>query len=199
MLSPRLHSRIWESGKITSPIWLVFNPKHPLVSNYIWLPVLTEMQDKIFKELNTRINTTHIYKRNVVSDNVDTPITENWWDAQINVEIERFRVLALEYKPQIIISFGAFPYEFLRRAYRIGPKKGPKSWTNSKLEGEFRKSIQSFDANKTNLIPLLRRMPLSRKYKEEHNKDYFEKNIHYVSKKIAEKIIENKNHLNIWI
>lgn len=199
MLSPRLYKRIWESGSITSPIWLVFNPKHPLVSNYIWLPVLTEMQDKIFAELHTRIDTTHIYKRNVVSDSADIPITENWWGSQINTEIEEFRALALEHKPKIIISFGAFPYEFLRRAFRVGPKKGPKAWTNSKLEDEFGKSIQDFDINKTNLIPLLRRMSLSGKYKEEHNRDYFEKNIHNVSRKMAEKIIENRNHLKIWI
>ncbi|MGC7872167.1 hypothetical protein ACPUYX_11630 [Desulfosporosinus sp. SYSU MS00001] len=188
-----------ESGEKTYPIWLIFNPKHPVVSNYIWVPVLTEIQDKIFRELHTRINTVDIYKRNIVTDIDIIPMTAKWWDDKVNVEINNFRDIALEYNPKIIISFGAFPYEFLRRVYGIEPEKGPKSWTNSNLEVEFEKSIKSFDINKTNTIPLLRRMSSTRKYKEEQNQNYFEKYIHYVSTKIAAKIIENKNYLNIWI
>ena len=188
-----------ESGERTFPIWLLFNPKHPVVSHYIWTPVLTEIQDMVYRELHTRINTSAIYFRNVVSDSAIVPRTANWWGAQAGTEIERFREIVLEHNPKILISFGAFPFEFVRRAYRIKPEKGPKSWGNSNLGDEFTKSIESFDINDTNRIPLLRHMASSGKYKENQNQNYFENYIHYVGTKIAAKIIENKNSLDIWI
>jgi hypothetical protein len=188
-----------ESGERAFPIWLVFNPKHPIVSQYIWTPVLTEIQDIVYREMHTRINTADIYFRNVVSDSSIVPKTANWWGAQVETEIEQFREIVLEHKPKIIISFGAFPFEFVRRVYGIMPERGPKSWGNSNLNDEFRKAIENFDKNNTNIIPLLRRMASSRKYKEARNQRYFEDYICYVGTKIAEKIVENKDSLNIWI
>ncbi|MDP4127210.1 MAG: hypothetical protein Q8912_09730 [Bacillota bacterium] len=188
-----------ESGERSFPIWLLFNPKHPIVSDYIWTPVLTVIQDMVYRELHTRIDTTNIYFRNVVSDSAIVPNMARWWDAQVDTEIKLFKELVVEHKPTILITFGAFPYEFVRRVYEIEPKKGPKSWGNSKLTEEFGKSIANFDINNTNRIPLLRRMASTREYKEEQNQNYFENYIHYVGTKIAEKIIENKDNLNIWI
>lgn len=197
--SPLVDKLKRESGKRTFPIWLLFNPKHPIVSHYIWTPVLTEIQDMVYREMRTRINTADIYFRNAVSDSAIVPNTANWWGDQVDTEIERFREIVFEHNPKIIISFGAFPFEFVRRVFEIKPEKGPKSWGNSNLEDEFRQSIENFDINNTNRIPLLRRMASSRKYKEQQYQNYYENYIHFVGTKIAEKIIENKDSLNLWI
>lgn len=187
-----------ESGERTFPIWLLFNPKHPVVSHYIWTPVLTEIQDIVYREMHTRINTTDIYFRNVVEDSTKVPKTVNWWGPQVGAEIDRFREIVLEHNPKLLISFGAFPFEFMRRVYDIKPEKGPKSWGNSELGHEFIKSMENFDINNTNRIPLLRHMASSGKYKEDRNQDYYENYIHFVGTKIAEKIIENKDSFNFW-
>src|SRR5665648_97658 len=99
-------------------------------------------------------------------------------------------------------SNGAFPFEFLRRVYEIEPRKGPKHWSTSNLKEEFERSIEDFDINQTNRIPLLRRVVESGKFVEGHN--YFcQENVEnyfcYVGTKIAEKIIENQKGINNWV
>jgi len=186
-----------ESGEKTYPIWLLFNPKHPAVRHYIWTPVLAEIQDKVFRELRTRIDASKLYTRNAVCDSGIVPNTLNWWDNKVATEIEQFRDIVLEHEPKILISFGAFPFEFVRRAFAIKPEKGPKSWGTTNLGDEFVKSIENFNINKTNIIPLLRRVVASDKFIEEprFSENYFQ----YVGTKIAERIIENKDALNIWM
>lgn len=187
-----------ESGDRNFPIWLLVNPKHPTVRHNIWTPVLAEIQDKVFRDIQRRIDTTHLYIRNAVSDGSLVPNTLNWWGAEVAAEIDSFREIVLEHKPKILISFGAFPFEFLRRVYDIKPQKGPKYWGAYYLGDEFGRSIENFDIDKTNRIPLLRRVVSSGKFIEDHN--YFGENYYqYVGSKIAEKIIENKDSLKIWI
>ena len=191
-----------ESGERAYPIWLLVNPKHPAVRYNIWTPVLDKIQDRIFREIHTRVDTTNIFIRNAVSDCGIVPNTLNWWRPEVAKEIVLFREIVLEHKPKILISFGAFPFEFLRRVYEIKPEKGPKYWGTSNLDDEFRKAIENFDINKTNRIPLRRRLIASSNDLEAHN--CFDRkgseNYYYdIGSKIAEKIIENKDNLNIWI
>lgn len=180
-----------EWGDRTYPIWLLVNPKHSSVRQNIWAPVLNEVQDKVYRKIRKRIDTTEIYIRNVVCDSEIVPNTLNWWGSEVSKEIELFREIVLEHKPIILISFGAFPFEFLRRVKKSKPEKGPKSWGNANLEDEFKRSIDNFDINKTNSIPLLRRLFVSRADDE----NYF----HYTGTLLSEKIIENKDSFKIWI
>jgi hypothetical protein len=187
-----------ESGKKTYPIWLVVNPKHPSVRHNIWTPVLAEIQDRVYRKIHKRIDASNIYIRNAVKECRLVPKTLNWWGVEVAKEIELFREIVFEYKPKILISFGAFPYEYMRRVFEIKPEKGPKSWGNSNLGSEFGRAIENFDINETNRIPLLRRVVESGKFIENHNHlgvSYFQ----YVGANIADKIIQNKDSFNIWI
>lgn len=186
-----------EWGEKTYPIWLLFNPKHPAVRHHIWTPILSVIQDNVFRKLRTRIDTSNIYIRYAVSDSGIVPNTQNWWDTKVDREINEFRELADEYEPRLLISFGAFPYEFVRRVYTIKPEKGPKYWGTTNLGDEFTKSIDNFDINRTNRIPLLRRIVASGKFVEDpfYSENYFE----YAGTKISERIIENKERLDIWM
>ena len=187
-----------EWGEKSYPIWLLVNPKHPSVRHNIWTPILSEVQDKVYREIHTRVDTTNMYIRNVVSDCRVVPNTLNWWDAEVATEIEIFRELVLKHKPKILISFGAFPFEFLRRVLEIKPEKGPKYWGNCYLGDEFVKAIENFDSSETNMLPLLRRVITSGKFIEDLDcigDNYF----HYIGTKIAEKLIENRDSFNIWI
>jgi len=190
-----------ESGERTYPIWLLFDPRHP-IRHDIWTPILDEVQDKVYRQIHRRVDTSKIFTRNAVNNSLIVPNTLNWWAEEVVTEIELFREIALEYKPKIIISFGAFAFEFVRRVYKVKPKKGPKHWGTAMLGDQFRKSIENFDINTPNRIPLLRRVITSGNYIEAHN--YFccndgENYFNYTGVKIAEKIIENKDSLKIWI
>ncbi|WP_289710876.1 hypothetical protein [Desulfosporosinus nitroreducens] len=191
-----------DSGDITYPIWLLINPKYPSVINDIWRHVLDEMQDKVYREIHSRIDTNNIYIRSVVGDCGIVPNSLNWWGNEVASEIESLRKIILEYNPKILISFGGFPFEFLRRVFEIKPQKGPKYWNSSILRGEFDKSIKSFDVNHTNLIPLLRRVVPNEKsietpvyFNHYDSEQYFQ----YAGTKISERIIQNKNSLKIWM
>jgi len=191
-----------ELGDRAYPIWLLINPKYPAVRFDIWRHVLDEIQDRVFREMQTRIDASNIFIRSAVSDGGIVPNTLNWWGKEVAKEIAYYRKIVDEYKPKILISFGAFPYEFARRVFKFKPEKGPKSWSSSIIQDEFEKSMENFDINQTNKIPLLRRVIATDKFIEPQNllsrtdrETYF----HNVGSKIAEKIIQNKDHLDIWI
>ncbi|HBP66519.1 MAG TPA: hypothetical protein DD730_20225 [Desulfosporosinus sp.] len=191
-----------ESGERSDPIWLLVNPKHPAVRYYIWTPVLAVIQDKVFRDIHKRIDTDNIFIRNVVRESGLVANTLNWWGADVEAEIEAFRELVLEHKPKIIVTFGAFPYEFMRRVYELQPLKGPKYWSTARLKEEFEGSIENFDMSQTNRIPLLRRVVESGKFIEGHNyfcEELVENYFYYVGTKIAEKIIENQDDFNNWV
>ena len=189
-------------GEKSYPIWLLINPKYPSVCHELWRPVLDNIQDRVYREMHTRIDTTNIYIRSAVSDRGIVPNTLNWWGKEVAKEIEFFRQLVSEYKPKLLITFGAFPYEFVRRVFEILPEKGPKAWSTSALREEFKRSMENFDINKTNLIPLLRRVVASDKsiqnfdYSSQTDREAY---FHYIGTMLAEKIIDNKDSLNIWL
>jgi hypothetical protein len=189
-------------GDKNCPIWLLINPKYPAVVQDIWRHVLDEIQDKIYREIHARIDASNIYIRSVVSDCGIVPNTLNWWGKEVAVEISMLREFLLEYNPKMLISFGAFPYEFVRRVFETKPEKGPKYWSSSILRDEFERSITNFDVNQTNRIPLLRRVIASDKFQETSN--YFSSNdreqyFQHVGTRISEMIIQNKESFNIWI
>ncbi|AET67386.1 hypothetical protein Desor_1747 [Desulfosporosinus orientis DSM 765] len=190
-----------ESGEKNYPIWVVMNPKHP-ISHENWTPILDEIQDRVYREMNTRIETANIYFRNAVSESRLVPNTLNWWGPEVAKEIELFKKIAFENKPKMIFSLGAFAFEFLRRVFEIKPEKGPKAWSNSNLGDEFERAIENFDINKANIIPLLHRVGANSSFIEGHN--YFgrksgENYYTYVGAKLAEIIIQHKDYLSIWI
>lgn len=70
------------------------------------------------------------------------------------------------------------------------------------LGNEFERAIENFDISKTNRIPLLRRVFPSGRFNEDetnyrrvNENNYF----HFVGTKIAERLIEHKDCLDIWI
>lgn len=191
-----------ELGDRNYPIWLLVNPKYPAVRYDIWRPVLDEIQDRVFRELHTRIDATNIYIRSAVGEGGIVPNTLNWWGKEVAREIDYYRGIVNEHKPKMLISFGAFPFEFARRVYEIKPEKGPKAWSTAILKEEFDKAMENFDIGQTNRIPLLRRVVVSDKPADNKDiltptdrEDYFQ----YVGAKLADKIIEHKDHLDIWI
>ena len=191
-----------DSGEKAYPIWLVVNPKYTVVRYDIWRPILSEIQDIVYRELHTRIDTTNIYIRSAISKSEIVPNTLNWWGREVAEEIDLFRKIVLEYKPKMLFSFGAFPFEFVRRGYEIKPEKGPKAWANSLLSDEFERPMEQFDINRTNRIPLLRRVITSDPQRGNLNfvsRSEREIYFHLVGTKIAEKIIEHKDRLDIWI
>lgn len=191
-----------ESGDRSNPIWLVVNPKYPAVRYHIWAPILDAIQDRVFRKLRARIDTRNIFIINAVSDIGILPNSLNCREAEAAKEIVILKESVLEYQPKLLITFGMITYEFVKRVLEIRPEKGSKYWNTTNLGEEFERSIANFDITQTNRIPLLHRVMKNDKFildrndfSREDSENYFRE----VGVKIADRIIENKDNLRIWI
>jgi len=185
-----------------SDLALLVNPKYPAAINNIWTPILYAIQDEVYRKLHARIDTGYIYIKNAVSDIGIVSNTSNCEATEVANEIVMLRESVLEHQPKIIITLGTITYEFVRRIFDISHEKGPKYWSTTRLVDEFERSIANFDINQANRIPLLGRVTKSGRFIDDRNYFSWEENEHYfrdVGAKIADRIIENKDSLKIWI
>ena len=200
--SPLVDRMKQESGDRSCPIWLLVNPKYPAAIYNIWTPILYEIQEKVYRKLHARIEARNIFIKNAVSDIVIVPNTSNSLAAEVAKESEMLRKSILEHQPKILITFGIITYELVRRVTDIRPEKGSNYWNTTNLGDEFDRSIANFDINQINRIPLLSRVKKSGKFIEDRNYFSREDSENYccdVGTKIANRIIENKDSLEIWI
>ena len=199
-----------ESGDKNFPIWLLgdSNPpqwekelqvpldsRHPIRHN-IWTSVIDVVQDRVFRELGKRIETENIFIRNAVENVAHKPkANEVVWNPKVSQEVDDFGVDIQKYRPRIIFSFGAYAFEFARRANHELPNNQFGHWGAKELGNEFKQRMDVFDASKTNIIPLLHRSISGGKYLESHNQFCFwQANPNYfqiVGNRIADVLVLN--------
>lgn len=210
-------SMLREVGLKEFPIWLLgdsepvnsnsyletpFDPRHPVRHN-IWTSISDVMQDYIYRENGKRIDASKVFIRNAITDVKFKPErSAKVWDGQVLVEIEDYRKLRKLFKPQIILTFGSFSYEFARRTYDIEDKKHYGYWDTLKLGDEFRAKMACSILTETRVIPLLHRSISSGRFAKGHknfckddNGNYFE----YCGNTLAKLFLENQDKLDIWI
>ena len=189
-------------GVMSSPIWLLANPNYSAARRHIWTPILEEIQDRVYRKLYARIDTENIYIKNVASDIGIVSNSRNCGTEERTKEILMFRKIVRECQPKIIITFGNITYEFVRRVFELRPENGPQYWSSTNLGNEFERSISDFDINRINVIPIHCRVMKSGKlFGDRNNSSWrdFENYFHDIGSKIADRIIENKDSLKIWI
>ena len=197
-------------GKPVFPIWLIgdsnpknweeylkypFDPRHPIVHN-IWTSVLDVVQRELYKKNGKRLNAEDIYIRNAIKKAASKPKgNEINWSIEIKAKQASLKGLINKYKPTMILTFGAFAYEFVRRVRDMGPERRyGYYWTTAKLSAEFGEAINNFDVRDINIFPLLHRSIAGRYLKISHQRfsndvkgNYFE----YVGVRLA-KVISDK-------
>ena len=201
------HSPIWLLGDSNPEQWqdtlkTPLDPRHPARHN-IWTPVLEVIQDKVFRQCRSRVDTSSLYIRNAVGDPSLKPNPASIeWEQAIEGEVGALQELALKYAPKLLLCFGAFSFEFARRALDQEPLRGYGYWGARRLGEEFRRRISQFDPAITNALPLLHRSIAGGKYLQSHEcfcdqvgANYFE----VVGGSIAEKLIQYRGLLPIWI
>lgn len=206
-----------EVGDRDFPIWLIgdsnpaqwqdklktpLDPRHPILHN-IWTSVVDVVQDSVYRNCRRRIDTSSLYIRNAVDDPSKKPQTSSIdWYPNTNEEIDILHELLARHQPALIVSFGAFAFEFARRAQRREPIHSFSYWGARRLGEEFRINARHFDVTEVNLLPLLHRSISGGKFIESHEyfcaetgANYFE----YVGLSIAEILIQHKDRLSVWI
>jgi len=198
---------IWLLGDSNPKNWgdvlkTPFDPRHPARHN-IWTSVIEVTQDRIFRELRKRIDTTQLYIRNAIEDpsKKPKPNAENW-PLEVENKLSEFRQLIQLHKPKVLLSFGAFSFEFARRTLDQIPQRSFGYWGTKKLGYEFHERISKYDLSVTNLFPLLHVSIARGKYIQSHNyfcdkvgANYFE----FVGNSIAEMLIDRHQEVDIWV
>ena len=185
------------------PIWLIgdsspakweadlddpLDARHPARHN-IWTPILEALQSRLFMSNRSRLDTNDLYIRNAVhraDEKPDGRAVE--WSPRLEEETRELGQLLAAHSPRLVLSFGAFAFEFARRSCDEGPKRAIGYWSTERLGQQFSQRIGKFVTDEVNLVPLLhvsiaRRFFLQshRKFTRAKNGNYFE----HVAKEIA--------------
>ena len=201
-------------GNKDAPIWLIgdsapkrwindlshpFDRRHPAVHN-IWTPIIYETQKNIYKEKSTIITDEEkifFIKNAVYMDKQKPERNKKEWGQHYEALIEQLTNMTKDiskYKPKMVITFGAFAFEFIRRCY---PSDATVPycyghWGAENLGEEFRKSIK----NKCTVVPLLHTSISRGKWVSAHEKFTKDKDGNYydfVAKMLYQRIIEVLN------
>jgi hypothetical protein len=155
-----------------SPIWLIGDspPKdctdvldYPLDQRYstvhnIWTPILYRILKKYTKENSIYIDfDKKLYIRNAVTKEYLKPKNiVGWENEEFKLEFKKMKNRIIKKWPSMIITFGSFPFEFIRRCH---PKKEEdfeehsyRYWGVDKLGESFDKAIKDKECI---IIPLL--------------------------------------------
>ena len=165
-------------GNISSPVWLigdsdpknsvqdlqyVFDTRHPVIHN-IWTPIIYNIQKKIYDEKKQLVDD-NFFIINAISDFKRKPVRHEEYFTQWNAEnlgeekavylkemMEKIKGLIGENDPKMLITFGKFSFEFIRRCE--GEDEIPLSkWDTRKLRIQFVNAIN----NESKIVPLFHR------------------------------------------
>jgi len=200
-------SEIWLLGDSNPKNWQTvletpFDPRHP-ARHSVWTPVLEVIQDRVFRRSRSRVDMSSVYIRNAIRDPAGKPRSNSIeWGTIIERELQGFQEVVRQYQPIILFSFGAFAFEFARRALGGEPKRSHSYWGVRRLGHEFRQRADHFDLNATNLLPLLHVSIARGRFIQSHEYfcnqqggNYFE----FVGNRIAQKLMEHRDRLKVWI
>jgi len=128
--------------------------KHPTIHN-IWTSIENELQEFFFRSFKKRLDSKKIYVRNAVRlARIKPKGSSVNWNGQYDKLLNSFNSDIKKYQPRVLITFGQFAYEFVRRSRNMKKVK-IKDWTVIELGNEFRKAMTNPNSGNLYMIPLL--------------------------------------------
>ena len=206
-----------ESGNRDFPLWLIGDsnpsswqsePALPLdprrrTRHSIWTPILDVIQDRVYRSAGLRLDTTAVYVRNALQDKASKPLQMNReWGPAVDEAVLNLRKLIDQHRPVMLFCFGAFAFEFARRAVGERETHNWGYWGARRLGAEFRERVTNFEPGGVNTFPLLHRVISGSKYMESHEHFCGQKGADYyelVGSALAETMLQYRLPLPIWI
>jgi len=164
-------------GKVNSKIWLigdsdpensgseleyVFDDRHPTIHN-IWTSIIYKIQKKCYNEKNKMIDDDIFFIINAIHDSGKKPGKDvSSWDSKVigtekadylKRSMDKISTIIKSNDPQMIITFGAFSFEFLRRCEGGKEVQPYGNWNTRELRKQFISSIKK----EKKIVPLLHR------------------------------------------
>lgn len=157
-------------GEPRFPVWLIadsepknwhsllatpLDPRHP-ARHSIWTSVLHYMQDALYRKAKLRFDERQLFIRNAVKDPDSKPDGEmEDWASELQEQAYQLGETFATFNPRVVLTFGAFAFEFARRAQDEEPSQHFTYWTTERLGQQFSRRISNYDMSKTNIVPLL--------------------------------------------
>lgn len=190
-----------EPEKQCDQLALPLDARHPTRHN-IWTPVLLRSNLNLFRTLGRNIDEREAYVRNAIGNPKWKPSRSAMdWPQNTRRSLYWFRKTLQEYKPLMVITFGGFAFEFVRRACSDEDWKPYGQWTVGGLAEQFRCSQNQFDPAGLNVIPLLhatiargRYLSAHREYTGRSDSNYFD----YVGEVLAEQFAQLSADDKLW-
>ena len=206
-----------ESGDRNSAIWLIgdsgpsrgrehlsgpLDSRHPARHN-IWTPVLDRIQEHVFLGDRRRVDSSQLYVRNAVHKPEDKPRYNTVeWDCMLLEKTVEFGKSLKENAPALVLTFGAFAFEFARRSLGSEPERRLSYWTTISLGAEFRQRVGKFSPEAVNVFPLLHVSIARRHFLKSHENftgesrgNYFD----FVGRSIGNVLLKHKDTLKVWV
>ena len=206
-----------ESGCRNSPIWLIgdsppdrwkdclsvpLDPRHP-ARHSIWTPIIDGIQERAFRRDRLRLDTCRIHVRNAVLDRSHKAMAKGRDWSGLDRQIEELGRLLNKYRPRLVLTFGAFSYEFTKRSLKRGEDRAYSHWDTKRLGEEFRSGVETYSASDITLLPLLHasiargKFLVSHRYfTQDHGGNYFD----YVAEAVAGLLLCHRDDLSqLWV
>jgi hypothetical protein len=141
----------------------VFDDRHPTIHN-IWTSIIYKIQRIYYKEKSKMIDDDNFFVINAIHDSGKKPGKDVCsWDSNtignekadyIEQSMEKIKNIIKLNEPQMIITFGAFSFEFVRRCEGEKVKRPyGGNWNTKELRKQFICSIKE----EKKIVPLLHR------------------------------------------
>jgi len=201
------------TGNPEFPIWLIgdsppeawadkldtpLDPRHP-ARHSIWTSVADPMQDRLYRHVKLRLDTSQLYIRNTS----DKPLKEPIDGEQIRSMQEKLKGFLERYRPTLVLSFGVNAFMITQLA--CGETISIKAASAKLLGKQFRTRIENWDNYRVNILPLLHASIARRWFLSAHRDfvgaseqtppNYFD----YVGTKLADLLLAKFSDKSIWV
>lgn len=140
----------WQ-GLLLTPL----DPRHP-ARHSIWTSVLDYMQETLYRQEKRRFASDQVYITNAIKNQDSKPVAmAPVWPAGIQENIRSLGADLSHYRPKVVLTFGAFAFEFVRRACGEEASFPFGHWTTKRLGEQFKKRVRTYDSARFNVLPLL--------------------------------------------
>jgi hypothetical protein len=164
------------------------------------------MQTALYCQDKRRFATDSLYIINAVKNPASKPkATDVDWLPELKDKASMLGFKLSDCQPKVVITFGAFAFEFVRRTLNEEPLRPFGYWTTKRLGDEFKRRVASFDPSVMNVLPLLH-VSISRgRFLESHKyfvgegaeepPNYFK----FVGTALADLLLRQGKKLPIWV
>lgn len=199
-------SRLWLVADSPPPQWETLlreplDPRHPARHN-IWTPIADVIQQEAYQKKGWRMDEGRLYVRNAVSSAAMKPERNaDAWGSETERELTALAGRIKAACPPLIVTFGAFAFEFVRRS--LGEEARPFGrWTTKRMGDEMRKRMGDFSLDRTNILPALHATIARGRFLESHrdfcaglSDNYFR----HVGQALSKVLIEHADHFQIFL